>query len=74
MLLARLGRGSPDTSETVSATGVPLGRIDPRTWTRDPAASGTRAQRRFKPTADQESQRGLDALAARLSGINRAAD
>jgi hypothetical protein len=48
----------------VSATGVPLGLIDQKTWTRDPQTLGKRAQRRFKETADKESQRWLDALAA----------
>ncbi len=48
----------------VSPAGVPLGLIDQRTWTRDPATVGKRAQRRSKATAEKESQRWLDALAA----------
>ncbi len=48
----------------VSGSGVPLGLIDQRTWARDPAALGKRAQRNQKETADKESQRWLDALAA----------
>lgn len=48
----------------VTAAGVPLGLIDQRTWTRDPEALGKRARRRHKPTAQKESQRWLDALAA----------
>jgi hypothetical protein len=48
----------------VSAAGVPLGLLDQRTWTRDPATLGKRAQRNKKETADKESQRWLDALAA----------
>jgi hypothetical protein len=48
----------------VSATGVPLGLIDQKTWTRDPATLGKRAQRNRKETAEKESQRWLDALAA----------
>ena len=47
-----------------TAAGVPLGLIDQRTWTRDPATLGKRALRREKETADKESQRWLDALAA----------
>jgi hypothetical protein len=48
----------------VTAAGVPRGVIDQRTWTRDPATLGKRAQRHQKETADKESQRWLDALAA----------
>ncbi len=48
----------------VTAAGVPLGVIDQRTWTRDPATLGKRAGRNKKETADKESQRWLDALAA----------
>jgi Transposase DNA-binding/Transposase Tn5 dimerisation domain len=48
----------------VTATGVPLGLIDQRTWTRDRATLGKRALRNEKETADKESQRWLDALTA----------
>jgi hypothetical protein len=48
----------------VSTHGVPLGLIDQRTWTRNLATLGKRALRNKKKTADQESQRWLDALAA----------
>ncbi len=48
----------------VSGGGVPLGLIDQRTWTRDPATLGKRARRNKKGTADKESQRWLDASAA----------
>jgi hypothetical protein len=48
----------------VTAVGVPLGVIDQRTWTRDPATLGKRAQRNKKETAEKESQRWLDSLAA----------
>jgi hypothetical protein len=48
----------------VTAAGVPLGAIDQRTWARDPATLGKRALRGKKETADKESQRWLDALAA----------
>ena len=48
----------------VTAAGVPLGVLDQRTWTRDPATLGKRAGRNRKETADKESQRWLDALAA----------
>jgi hypothetical protein len=48
----------------VTGSGVPLGLIDQRTWTRDPADLGKRAQRNRKETADKESQRWLDSLAA----------
>jgi hypothetical protein len=47
-----------------TGAGVPLGVIDQRTWTRDPATLGKRAARNQKETADKESQRWLDALAA----------
>jgi hypothetical protein len=53
----------------VSATGVPLGLIDQHTWTRDPATLGKRARRNKKETADKESQRWLDALAAERTVI-----
>src|SRR4051794_1890937 len=52
------------TALAVSAAGVPLGPLDQRTWTRDPATLGKRAQRNRKETAEKESQRWLDALAA----------
>ena len=48
----------------VTAAGVPLGLIDQKTWTRDLANLGKRAQRNQKETADKESQRWLDALTA----------
>jgi Transposase DNA-binding/Transposase Tn5 dimerisation domain len=53
----------------VSGSGVPLGLIDQRTWTRDPADLGKRAQRNRKETADKESRRWLDALAATESAL-----
>jgi hypothetical protein len=52
------------TALAVSAAGVPLGPLAQHTWTRDPATLGKRAQRNKKETADKESQRWLDALAA----------
>lgn len=48
----------------VSAGGVPLGLLDQRTWTRDLSDLGKRARRNKKETAEKESQRWLDALAA----------
>ncbi len=48
----------------VTAAGVPLGLIDQRTWVRDPATLGKRAARNKKETAEKESRRWLDALAA----------
>lgn len=48
----------------VTASGVPLGLIDQQTWTRDTATLGKRAWRNQKETADKESQRWLDSLAA----------
>lgn len=48
----------------VDAAGVPLGLLDQRTWTRDPAVHGQRTTRRQRPTAAKESQRWLDALQA----------
>jgi hypothetical protein len=48
----------------VTAAGVPLGLIDQRTWTRDRTTLGKRAVRNKTETADKESQRWLDALAA----------
>jgi hypothetical protein len=41
-----------------------LGLLDQRTWTRDFSTLGKRAQRNKKETAEKESQRWLDALAA----------
>ena len=48
----------------MSGSGVPLGLIDQTTWIRNPATLGKRAQRNKKETAEKESQRWLDALAA----------
>ena len=48
----------------VTDSGVPLGLIDQRTWVRDPAELGKRVRRRSTETADKESRRWLDALAA----------
>jgi hypothetical protein len=44
--------------------GVPCGLIDQRTWARDPAGLGKRSARRTKATAEKESRRWIDALAA----------
>jgi hypothetical protein len=44
--------------------GLPLGLLDQVVWVRDPAQLGKRAGRSRKGTADEESQRWLDALAA----------
>jgi hypothetical protein len=52
------------TALAVSASGVPLGPLHQHTWTRDPACLGKRALRNKRETADKESQRWLDALAA----------
>ncbi len=52
------------TALAVSAAGVPLGPLHQCTWTRDPKTLGKRALRNKKETADKESQRWLDALAA----------
>jgi len=52
------------TALAVSAAGVPLGPLDQRTWVRDPSGLGKRALRNKKETADKESRRWLDALAA----------
>jgi hypothetical protein len=52
------------TALAVSAAGVPLGPLHQHTWIRDPKALGKRALRNKKETADKESQRWLDALAA----------
>lgn len=48
----------------VTAEGVPCGIIDQRTWARDPAGLGKRADRRKKQTAAKESRRWLDAMEA----------
>jgi len=53
----------------VSAAGVPLGLIDQRTWTRDPATLGKRVQRNRKETAEKESRRWLDSLAATEAAV-----
>ena len=52
------------TALAVSAAGVPLGPLHQFTWTRDLKTLGKRALRDKKETADKESQRWLDALAA----------
>lgn len=43
--------------------GVPLGLLHQHRWARDPATVGKRQTRRQRPTAEQESQRWLDAQA-----------
>jgi Transposase Tn5 dimerisation domain/Transposase DNA-binding len=48
----------------ISGSGVPLGLLDQRTWARDPATLGKRADRNSKETHQKESRRWLDALAA----------
>jgi hypothetical protein len=53
----------------VTAAGVPLGLIDQRTWTRAPATLGKRALRNKKETAEKESQRWLDSLAATEAAV-----
>lgn len=53
----------------VSATGVPLGVLDQHTWVRDRATLGKRTKRAQKSTAEKESQRWLDALAATEAAI-----
>jgi hypothetical protein len=52
------------TALAVTCAGVPLGPLHQSTWTRDPKTLGKRALRNKKETADKESQRWLDALAA----------
>ena len=52
------------TALAVSRAGVPLGPLHQFTWTRDLKDLGKRALRNQKETADKESQRWLDALAA----------
>jgi Transposase DNA-binding/Transposase Tn5 dimerisation domain len=47
-----------------TVAGLPLGLLDQIVWVRDPAQFGKRADRNRKGTADKESQRWLDALAA----------
>jgi hypothetical protein len=49
--------------------GVPLGVLHQEVWTRDPADFGKRRQRRFKDTADKESQRWLTALEATAQAL-----
>jgi hypothetical protein len=48
----------------VAPEGVPCGLLDQRTWARDPAELGKRADRKKKATAAKESRRWIDALAA----------
>jgi hypothetical protein len=52
------------TALAVTTAGVPLGPLHQHAWTRDPRDLGKRAQRNKEETADKESQRWLDALAA----------
>jgi len=47
-----------------TAAGLPVGLLDQLVWARDPAQFGRRGGRSRKRTADKESQRWLDALAA----------
>lgn len=57
------------TSLAVSAAGVPLGLIDQQVWARDPAAVGSRHQRKTRPIEGKESAkwlRGLVMTEARL--------
>lgn len=54
------------THSTLAVTPerVPLGLLAQQTWTRDPAQSGKRHQRRQRATAEKESQKWLTSLAA----------
>lgn len=52
------------TALAVTAAGVPLGPLHQHTWTRDRKDLGKRALRNKKETADKESRRWIDALAA----------
>ncbi len=45
-----------------STTGVPLGLLDQAVWTRDPATTGKKHQRKQRATGEKESQRWLTAL------------
>jgi hypothetical protein len=42
--------------------GVPLGVLSPETWARDPDTFGSTAQRRRRPVAEKERQKGLTGL------------
>jgi hypothetical protein len=57
------------TALAVTAAGVPQGPLHQSTWTRDPEGLGKRALRNKKETADKESQRWLDALAATEAAV-----
>jgi hypothetical protein len=52
-----------------SAAGVPQGLVHQHVWARPPAARGTARTRRERPTAQKESQRWLDALAATQAAV-----
>lgn len=45
-----------------STAGVPLGLLDQAVWTRDPATTGRKHQRKQRATSDKESQRWITAL------------
>jgi Transposase DNA-binding/Transposase Tn5 dimerisation domain len=49
--------------------GLPLGVIHQHVWARDETTTGIAATRRTRPTADKESQRWLDGLAAAQAAI-----
>jgi hypothetical protein len=53
----------------VTPDGAPLGLLDQHSWARDPATTGQRATRRQRSTAEKESQRWLDALAATQAAV-----
>lgn len=53
----------------VSPDGVPLGLLAQESWTRDPAAAGSRHQRRKKTTDEKESSRWLRAQDATLATV-----
>ena len=56
----------------VSTAGVPLGLLHQQVWARDPAQTGQKHQRKRRPTAEKESQRWLDALAATQATVPEA--
>jgi hypothetical protein len=72
-----LGRGRHTglhvhTVLAVTPDGEPVGLLDQHVWARDPAAVGSRHRRRERPTAEKESQRWLDALAATHAALPEA--
>jgi hypothetical protein len=58
------------TTLAVDASGIALGLMQAKMWTRDPAKAGVSARRQQRPLAEKESQRWLDSFqeSVRIAG------